>query len=343
MKPTHIYLFALYNMKGPCVRYRGKYFLEALHQKYGITSSFVMPGYHPINILHFIQVYFSALLFRKTGSLIIFQKIYTRRIYACALKFLLFFRREGTIYDFDDAFHLKFPPATIFHFLQHAAFVSVGSDELFKFASLHNNRVFINTSPVITHPYIKIIKNSIFTIGWIGFYNAHRESLEQLFFPALRHSSLKVRLVIMGVTKSEHKSCLRELFPVSGNVDLEIAEDIEWENELSVYHQISRFDVGISPLLETGLNKAKSAFKLKQYLSAGVPVLASPVGENCRFLHDGYNGYFCHNPREFYIRIKQFYDMPDELYKKLSSQALQSAAEFSMEKYCQTFLDNLNQ
>lgn len=220
--------------------------------------------------------------------------------------------------------------------------VSVGSEELFKFASLHNSRVFINTSPIITHPSIKTKKNTMFTIGWIGFYNAHRESLEQLFFPAFRHSPLRVRLVMMGVTKSEHRNCLRELFPVSGNVDLEIAEDVDWENELSVYHQISRFDVGVSPLLETGLNKAKSAFKLKQYLSAGVPVLASPVGENCSFLQDGYNGYFCHNPHEFYIRIKQFYDMPNELYHQLSCQARQSTAEFSMEKYCHTFLDSLN-
>jgi len=329
-------------MKGPCVRYRGKYFLEALNHKHGVSSSFVMPGYHPLNILHFIRVYFSALLFRKTGSLIVFQKIYTRGIYAHALKFLLFIRRKGTIYDLDDAYHLKFPPVTIFHFLKHTALVSVGSEELFKFAALNNSRVFVNTSPIIPHPSIKTKKNNLFTIGWIGFYNAHRESLEQLFFPALIHSTLRVRLVMMGVTKSEHKTCLRGLFPVSGNVDLEISEEVDWENELSVYHQISRFDVGISPLLETGLNKAKSAFKLKQYLSAGVPVLASPVGENCNFLQNGYNGYFCHNPNEFFTRIEQFYDMPDELYHRMSSQALQSVAEFSMEKYCHTFLDGLN-
>ncbi len=329
-------------MKGPCVRYRGKYFLEALNHTYGIPSSFVMPGYHPLNILHFIRIYFSALLFRKKGSLIVFQKIYTRRIYAHALEFLLFFRRKGTIYDLDDAFHLKFPPETIVHFLQHASLVSVGSEELFKFSSLHNGRVFINTSPVIRHPYIKTKKNSVFTIGWIGFYNAHRESLEQLFFPALEHLSMRVRLVIMGVTKSEHKKSLRELFPVSGNVDLEIAEDVDWENEFSVYQQISRFDVGVSPLLETGLNKAKSAFKLKQYFSAGVPVLASPVGENCRFLKDGSNGYFCNNPNEFYTRINQFYNMPEEVYHQLSIQVLESTAEFSMEKYCMTFLDRLN-
>jgi glycosyltransferase involved in cell wall biosynthesis len=342
MKPSHIYLFAHYNLKGPCVRYRGKYFLEALSRIYGISSSFVMPGYQPKNILHFIKVYFSALLFRKSDSIIVFQKIYTQGIYANALKFLLFFRKKGTIYDLDDAYHLKFPPVTIFHFLQHTTLVSVGSEELLKFASLHNNRVFINTSPIITHPYIKTKKNGIFTIGWIGFYNAHSESLEQLFFPALRHSALRVRLVMMGVTKSEHKNFLRELFPVSGNVNLEITEGVDWEDELQIYHQISRFDVGVSPLLETGLNMAKSAFKMKQYLSAGVPVLASPVGENCRFLKHGYNGYFCDNPQEFYTRIKQFYEMPDELYHHLSIQALESSAGFSMEQYCHTFLDNLN-
>ncbi len=342
-KPTHIYWFAHYNTKGPCVRYRGKYFLEALYARFDVPYSFVVPGYHPKKILHFLQIYFSALLFRKSGSIIVFQKIYTRGIYANALKFLLFFRKKFTIYDLDDAYHLKFPPATIFHFLQNTIQVSVGSEELFSLASKHNQSVFVNTSPIIAHSILKKKRNDVFTIGWIGFYNAHSESLQQLFFPALKQSEIQVKLVLMGVTKSEHKSFLRELFPASGKVDIEITENIDWEDEIFIYRQISRFDVGISPLLETSMNKAKSAFKMKQYLSVGVPVLASPVGENCRFLKEGYNGYFCNNHREFSDRIRQISEMPDDLYDQMSAHALESSAEFSMEQYCKRFLGSVNQ
>ena len=339
MTPSHIYWFAHYNMKGPCVRYRGKYFLEALKEKYGIGYSFVVPGYSPRNILHFIRIYFSALLFRKPGSLIVFQKIYTRGIYANALKILLYLRKEATIYDLDDAYYLKFPSCTMHHFMKQVSMVTVGSLELELYTRQFNRHVFLNTSPVIGHQCIKDGRDGHFTVGWIGFYNAHRENLEKLFFPCLSHLDFPIRLVILGVTKAEHRIFLKNFFSSLKQVELVIPDEIEWLDEVSIYQRIVQFDVGVSPLLETEMNRAKSAFKLKQYLSSGIPVLASPVGENKRFIRDGSNGFLCHNSFDFYNRIEQIYKMPQIDYAQISHHARMSIEQFSMDQYCKTFLE----
>jgi len=61
------------------------------------------PGYDFRNLLNFLLTYFSALLCRDKKSIIVFQKIYTHGIDATALKILLFFRKQNTLYDIDDA------------------------------------------------------------------------------------------------------------------------------------------------------------------------------------------------------------------------------------------------
>jgi len=337
MKIRHIYWFAHYNMAGPCVRYRGRYFLEYLNMIEGIPYSFVMPGYSPGNILHFVGVYFSALFFCGKNDLIVFQKIYTRGIYATALKVLLFVRQTNTVYDIDDAYYLKFPPSTIHFFLQHSAMIITGSRGLTEFAHRFNTHIELNPSPVIPHGIVKSGRSKILTVGWIGFYNAHRESFLELFCPSLERITIPVRMVILGITNETHRKELLRILSGNPMITLEMPDDINWLNETSVYRRLCEFDIGISPLLDTEYNRAKSAFKIKQCISCGIPVLASRVGESINVVEEGVNGYFCDNPMEFQKRILQIGGMAEDKYIELSKQVLQSACQFSMERYCKVF------
>ena len=338
MRIAHIYWFAHYNLAGPCVRYRGKYFLERLLRDHYISSSFVFPGYHVLNILHFTRVYFSALFFRRRNSIIVFQKIYTNGIYANALKILLLLQRKNTIYDIDDAYYLKFPPSTMHFFLKHSQIVVAGSDELLRYSGLFKKTVFLNPSVTIGHGRFKKKRNAVLTIGWVGFYNAHRESLTTLFLPAMLRVEINVRLVLLGVTQAAHIRELRAFFLEKENITLEIPENIDWQDEVSVYEKISEFDLGISPLIDNAYNRAKSAFKLKQYLSCGVPVLGSSVGENKAVIRDGVNGYFCETPED-YVRLVHFFNqLPDDVYENYCSNARLSSALYSMDQYCSRFI-----
>lgn len=337
----HIYWFAYFGLQEPSVRYRAKYPLELLRDKYKITYDLVMPSYRPLKIIAFLKVYFEILLSRKNDSIVVFEKIRTRRLYATALKILLFIRSKNTVYDIDDADYIKFPPVTIFHFMRHCEKCTVGSSALANVTRPLNKNVFLLTSPVIDHSYIKSSRNKRFTIGWIGYYTAHRDSLMTLFFPALLKAGIPVDLVIMGIKLPEHIREVNNYFSACENISVITPENINWQNEDEIYKQISVFDIGVAPLLNTPINQAKSAFKLKQYLSCGVPVLASSIGENKSFLEDGYNGYYCDDADDYYKRIMQVANMDDACYFSLSANALKTREKFNMQYYCDSLLEYL--
>lgn len=65
---------------------------------------------------------------------------------------------------------------------------------------------------------------------------------------------------------------------------------IPWTEETEI-DLINSFDIGIMPLDDTPWARGKCAFKLIQYLAAGIPVVASPVGMNVEVAVDGVTGY----------------------------------------------------
>ncbi len=338
MKIQHIYWFAYFSIDEPSVRYRGKYALNLWQAQYGISSSFVYPSYKWRNILHFLRVYFEALCWRKKDSIIVFENIYTHRIYTFALKLLLFWQKKHSLYDIDDADYTRFPPDVIHHFMRNCEACSVGSQGILEYTKAFNSQVFLLTSPVIAHNFVKGKRNSLFTIGWIGYYSAHKESLKTLFFPALLDIDFPVKLVLLGVAE-RYRNEVITFFSANKNIFLEMPKNIDWLAETAIYAQIQQFDVGISPLLKTEFNIAKSAFKQKQCLSCGVPVLATPLGENIRFLEAGKNGYFCENPADFQTGILRLKNMTEEEYQLLSQHARKSFETFSMAHYCETLID----
>jgi len=334
MDIKHIYWFAYFDNSEPSIRYRAVYPLAALKKSHGINYTIIYPGYSPRNVLRFLRVYVILLFAGKENKRVIFQKIHTRRLYAFFLKLLLFFCSDITIYDTDDADYLRFPVDTIYYFQKRCAGCMVGSHALRAHALQYNPNVALLTSPVIDHQRIKSKRNDLFTIGWIGYYNAHRENLHSIFFPALAAIDFDIKLVLLGVTRDEHRAEINAFFSANKYIRIEMPRDIDWENENEVYDHIKEFDLGVAPLIDNEFNRAKSAFKLKQCLSCAVPVLASPVGENNYFLQDGINGYFCNNINDYKNRIHEVKSLSEQDYRALSSQALKSADSFSMQKYC---------
>jgi glycosyltransferase involved in cell wall biosynthesis len=63
-----------------------------------------------------------------------------------------------------------------------------------------------------------------------------------------------------------------------------------WSEETEV-DSIRAFHVGIMPLSDTPWERGKCGFKLIQYMAAGRPVVASPVGVNTSVVADGVSGY----------------------------------------------------
>jgi glycosyltransferase involved in cell wall biosynthesis len=339
MKPKFIYWFTFYNLASPTVRYRGRYPLEFLKNNYGINSYFVYPSYRLSNILHFVKAYFSALLFPKKNSLIVFQSINSNFIYSNALKLLARVRKNQSFYDLDDADYLRFKPDTIFYFIRNCSRLTVGSTELLKNLTKLNSNTTLITCPVPDLDIVKRKRNELFTIGWIGdFGTGHKESLLKLFFPSLLDLPFKVKLILLGVGKKTEYDFLTAYFKSFENVTVEIPQDIVWTDETDIQQRIATFDVGIATLLDTEFYRSKSAFKMKQCFNNGVPVLSSDIAENNLFLEHGKTGFFCKTPAEFAQRIIELKKMSDDEYATLSANARATIHRFNLKKFSEDLI-----
>jgi glycosyltransferase involved in cell wall biosynthesis len=99
------------------------------------------------------------------------------------------------------------------------------------------------------------------------------------------------------------------------------------------------FDIGIATLFNHEMHRSKSAFKAKQYLNNGIPVLSSDIKENNRFVKHGKNGFLCETPGDFRNRIIEISQMSDNEYKTMSDEAISSKPDFSLDKYCTCLME----
>ena len=332
-----IYWFSYFNCSEPSVRYRARFPLQELAEKHEISSAAFYPERTFSSLLQFIKIYCSVLFFRKRNSLLVFQKICTTGWYARALKFLLFCRPSYTLYDIDDAEYTRQPASTMHYFMRHCTACSGGSAALVSYMQQYCKKVFLLTSPVINHGY-RQRQAGVFTVGWIGYYGAHRHSLQQLFFPALHSLTFPLTLTILGAASQQQVAEIEACFQHAPQVTVQAPLLANWQDEAAVYKEICKFTIGVSPLLDTEFNRAKSAFKLKQCFSCGVPVLASAVGENPRFLQAGGNGYFCSTPADFADALTLMYNLPHPVFQDMSYNALQAAEMFSVAHFCQILI-----
>ncbi len=71
------------------------------------------------------------------------------------------------------------------------------------------------------------------------------------------------------------------------------------------------FAVGIMPLPDTDYAQAKAGFKLLQYMAAGVPVVASPVGVNRHLVEQSGAGFLAESPSEWEQALRTLLADPD--------------------------------
>jgi glycosyltransferase involved in cell wall biosynthesis len=110
------------------------------------------------------------------------------------------------------------------------------------------------------------------------------------------------------------------------------------EDEVEDLHS---FDIGLMPLNDNLWTRGKGGYKLLQYMAAGVPAIASPVGINREIISDGIDGLLADGQDQWADAIARLANDP-ELRTRMGAQARQTVERrFSLAVYRQRFAEFL--
>ena len=183
------------------------------------------------------------------------------------------------ILDVDDAIYLNRKGKAAVHAARSSSLIVCGNHYLAEKFSQWNSNVTVIPTGVDTrqlYPRTEKIAQDKRVLGWIG-TSANYEYLKNIK-PALEKTLKQNPLAKLQIISDKSPKFLKEF-----GLQLDFRK---WysgiENEL-----LPRFDVGIMPLTDSEWARGKCAFKMLQYMAAGVPVVASPVGVNADLFASG--------------------------------------------------------
>lgn len=265
----------------------------------------------------------------KMGFYILFRKwdiVFIQRVFISKnLLKQLNNRSIPVIYDFDDAIyiHPERPEnrEKTTNMVRHATKVIVSTGFLNEFCNSCGQKPEIILSPVETDRIRPSVKqpDQTMTIGWIG-------SPSNAVHLALIEGPLK---------KLAYKYSFRFL-TVGANPEYKISGinyvakpwSFDDENE-----DIGEMDIGIMPLIDTEYTRMKGGYKLLQYMSAGIPCVASPVGINQSIVKPGENGYLASTEDEWYSVLEKLIN-DQELCTKMGKNGRKDTIEFYSREVC---------
>lgn len=135
-------------------------------------------------------------------------------------------------------------------------------------------------------------------LGYTGIYP--EEHLGPIVAPLRRLcEATGARLMVIGGLR---RPALPELDPHLDWRPWDPADEHSWARE---------FDVGLMPLSDTELHRAKEPLKVKEYMAAALPIVLSPVGYNLTVVEDGVQGFFADTEEEWEERLTRLVGDPE--------------------------------
>lgn len=212
---------------------------------------------------------------------------------------------RAIVYDFDDAVYTVRPrrvghrppqsPLRRWRFAalcRAADLVVACNTTLAARARPHAPRVEIVPTPVDVerYPRERSGRSPGRTLVWIGMPENLRYL--ELVRPALVRLAAEFRDLTMRLVSSGT--------PPWTDVPVEL---VPWSEEGEV-EALCSADIGIMPLFDDDWSNGKCAFKIIQYMAAGLPCVASRTAMNCEVVSHGHNGFLASTTSEWEDRLR---------------------------------------
>jgi glycosyltransferase involved in cell wall biosynthesis len=333
---THLSFFTKYPTQGATSRYRSFAFAFRLSEMdYNIEiQSFMDNGYLKAlfakkskNKIRIFLSYAERIIavLRSADNLIIERELFPYLPYGFEKWFL---KGKRYILDFDDNVWEDYRGKWLLEnkydqLVKNAAGVIVGNDFLHTYIEKLNTNIIKIPTVISLKQYQnneEIAKFDRFSLVWIGSRVTYRYILAfASMFQALAQR-IDFDLVIIASKSLSHEA-------IEG-VSMRF---YEWSSE-SEATLLRQSHVGIMPLDKDPFSQGKSGFKLIQYQAAGLPMVASPVGENRVIVRERKNGFLPHDTQGWIDAICKLHDNP-EMYAMYAQNSYDHGYNYSIQKY----------
>ncbi len=236
--------------------------------------------------------------------------------------------KKKIIYDFDDAIWVRVsssanPQAGLIkcswkvkYICNYSKIVSVGNGFLANYAKVYAKDVRIIPTVVDTERVHLGLKNQSeipLTIGWTGtFTNLYNLEIVNGVIIKLKQKYFINYLIISN--KDPQLKNVEYSFK-SWNLQTEISD-------------LLQMNVGLMPLYNSEVEMGKCGFKAIQYMSLGIPVVASPVGLNCQLIENNQTGFLANSEEEWFACLEKLI-----LNKELRIKIGRASQKFIIENY----------
>lgn len=221
----------------------------------------------------------------------------------------LFAANPRVVFDFDDAIYLGDERREHIGWIcRHAAWVTPGNETLAAFAREFTDRVTVVPSTVPVERYelhpdcggrAPRPAGGPLRVGWLGSDLSIRETLFTRW-DLLGRLQREIGFEFVICSKPRPT-------PPAGPLRWQY---IEWSP--AVEERIARhIDIGIMPLVDDAFQRGKCGMKLLQYMAAGLPVVASPVGINTTIVVPGETGLLASTDAEWQAALAALAAQPD--------------------------------
>ncbi len=202
----------------------------------------------------------------------------------------IFWFGRRIVLDFDDDVGVRYRDKPLLRgkydrAAARAVMVTAANERLFRHFSRYNGNVF-QLPTLVDREVFRSGEGKFpeFTVAWIGTPVTYRYIEE--FAPVLRAAAEKVRFRLLIIaSRTLEKRALSGVEMAFADWSPGAAEEL-----------LMRCHAGIMPLADDDFSRGKSAFKLIQYMAAGLPAVASGVGENRNVVIEGRTGFIADSP-----------------------------------------------
>lgn len=172
-------------------------------------------------------------------------------------------------------------------------------------------------------------KRGIYTLVWVGLGTSHFRfgnlDILQPIFAALKERGFRFQFLLIG---SQNNRDLKRFF-TSKNYESIFIDDLDWGEEGIVAKMLNIYnaDIGLAPSKDSSFEQGKCAGKILEYMACGIPVVASPMGENNIVVRDGVNGFLADSVVRWVEKILSLAENV-ELRRRLGREGQSSVADF---------------